>query len=108
MSPVTMLELGRRAKAASRELARASTAAKDEALLTAAELLIERTADIVRANEDDVARGEADGMPAALIDRLCLDARGIEAMAGGLRKVAALPDPVGEGVDGWSRPNGLR
>ena len=103
-----MLELGQRAKAASRELARASAAAKDEALLTAADLLVERTGDIVRANGEDTARAEADGMSATLLDRLRLDDRRIEAMANGLRKVAGLPDPVGEVVDGWVRPNGLR
>ena len=103
-----MEELGQRAKAASRQLARASTAAKDDALLAAADLLVERTADIVRANRDDIARAEADGMSSTLLDRLRLDDRRIEAMANGLRKVAALPDPVGEVVDGWTRPNGLR
>jgi glutamate-5-semialdehyde dehydrogenase len=104
----TMLELGQRAKAASRELALASTAAKDEALLTAAELLVERAADIVAANEGDVAGAEASGATATVVDRLRLTVAKVEAMASGLRKVAALADPVGEVVDGWTRPNGLR
>ena len=106
--PLTPLpELGRRAKAASRVLAGASTAAKDEALRTAADLLVERADDILAANATDVGRAETAGTTAAVVDRLRLDARRIEGMADGLRQVASLPDPVGEVVDGWTRPNGL-
>ena len=105
-SPVA--ELGARAKAASRALATASTDAKDAALHASADLLESRAADILAANEVDVARGEADGMAPGLLDRLRLTRSRIEAMAGGLRKVASLPDPVGEVTDGWTRPNGLR
>jgi glutamate-5-semialdehyde dehydrogenase len=101
-------ELGRRAKAASRLLATASTEAKDAALLTAADLLVERRADVLDANAADVAAAEADGVAATVVDRLRLSDVRIEAMAGGLRKVAALADPVGEILDGWTRPNGLR
>ena len=101
-------DLGRRAKAASRVLATASTEAKDAALAVAADLLVERGTEILDANADDVARAEADGVSATVVDRLRLSAARIEAMAAGLRKVAALPDPVGEVVDGWVRPNGLR
>ena len=103
-----MVQLGTRAKAASRVLATASTAAKDAALLAAADLLVARTDDILEANADDVAREEAGGMAPALLDRLRLTAARVEAMAGGLRQVAALPDPVGEVSEGWTRPNGLR
>jgi glutamate-5-semialdehyde dehydrogenase len=101
-------ELGRRAKAASRVLATASTEAKDAGLLAAADLLVERAAEILAANADDVRRAEAAGSSATVVDRLRLDARRVDAMAAGLRKVAALPDPVGRVVDGWVRPNGLR
>jgi glutamate-5-semialdehyde dehydrogenase len=101
-------ELGRRAKAASRVLATASTAAKDAALLAAANLLVERTDDLIAANADDVERERGAGVAATVIDRLHLTPARIEGMAGGLRQVAALADPVGEITEGWARPNGLR
>jgi glutamate-5-semialdehyde dehydrogenase len=107
--PVTPIpELARSAKVASRALATASTAVKDEALRHAADLLVARAAEILAANADDVARAEADGVTATVIDRLRLDEGRIEGMADGLRNVALLPDPVGEVLDGWTRPNGLR
>jgi len=101
-------ELGQRAKAASRQLAGASTAAKDAALNAAADLLIEHTAEIVDANRVDIERAEGDGVSATVVDRLRLDEGRVAAMADGVRDVAALPDPVGEVLDGWVRPNGLR
>jgi glutamate-5-semialdehyde dehydrogenase len=104
----TIADLGRRAKAASRILATAPTAAKDAALTTAADLLVERSAEILHANAADVARAEADGVTSTVVDRLRLSPERIEAMANGLRRVAALADPVGEVVGGWTRPNGLR
>ncbi|HEX4906492.1 MAG TPA: glutamate-5-semialdehyde dehydrogenase [Acidimicrobiales bacterium] len=100
--------LGQRAKAASRLLATASTEAKDAALLAAADLLVDRTGDIVTANADDVARAEAAGTTETVVDRLRLTDDRVAAMANGLRLVAGLPDPVGEVVRGWVRPNGLR
>ncbi len=100
-------ELGRRAKAASRVLATASTAAKDAALAAAADLLVRQSAEILEANAEDVARAEAAGTTATVVDRLRLSDARVEAMADGLRQVAALPDPVGEIADGWTRPNGL-
>jgi len=100
--------LGRRAREAARPLALASTATKDAALLAAADLLDERVADVLRANAGDVARAEAAGAPATVIDRLRLDERRVASMAAGLRDVAALADPAGQVVDGWTRPNGLR
>ena len=103
-----MSELGARARAASRVVGLASTAVKNDALRAAADLLAERAAEVLRANSEDVARAEADGVSATVVDRLRLNDARIEAMAGGLRQVAALPDPVGEVVDGWVRPNGLR
>jgi len=89
-------------------LATAPTAAKDAALLAAADLLVARTDAVLEANAEDVAREEAGGMAGPLLDRLRLTPARIEAMAGGLRQVAALPDPVGEVTEGWTRPNGLR
>jgi glutamate-5-semialdehyde dehydrogenase len=100
-------ELGQRAKAASRALATASTGQKDEALHAAADLLVARTADLLAANATDVARAEEEGVSPTVVDRLRLDERRVAAMAGGLRQVAGLPDPVGEVLDGWVRPNGL-
>jgi len=104
----TIAELGRRAKQASRAVATASTATKDDALLAAADLLVARTAEVLDANAADVARAEGAGVAGTVIDRLRLDPSRVEAMAGGLRQVAALADPVGEVLDGWVRPNGLR
>ena len=101
-------ELARRAKAASRVLATASTGAKNEALLTAAELLEARAAELVEANSADVASAEDHGIAAGLVDRLRLTPERVSAMAGGLRQVAALADPVGEVLEGWVRPNGLK
>jgi glutamate-5-semialdehyde dehydrogenase len=78
------------------------------ALLAAADILVHRTGEILSANAADVAAAiESDAAP-AVVDRLRLDARRVEAMADGLRKVASLDDPVGEVVAGWTRPNGLR
>jgi len=106
-SPTPVAELGRRAAAAARLLAGASTAAKDAALLAAAELLEQRARDLVAANAADLEAAAADGMEAAPLDRLRLTEARIAGMAGGLRQVATLPDPVGEVLDGWRRPNGL-
>ncbi len=102
-----VVELGRRAREASRRVALASTDEKNLALLTAAELLVERTGELLDANAKDVAAAEADGTAASAIDRLRLTEARIEGMAGGLRQVAGLPDPVGEVLDGTRRPNGL-
>jgi glutamate-5-semialdehyde dehydrogenase len=104
---VSTRELGRRAKAASRDLATASTAEKDGALHAAAAVLLERAPEILEANGLDVAAAEAAGMDASPLDRLRLSEARLESMARGLRQVAALPDPVGEVLDGSRRPNGL-
>ena len=100
-------ELGRRAKDASRVLATASSSTKDAALRAAADLLGARSAEILAANRADVDRAEAAGVNATVVDRLRLTATRIDAMADGLRMVAALPDPIGEVTEGWTRPNGL-
>ncbi len=105
-SPIA--ELGRRAKVAARRLATASTAQKDAALHAGADLLVDRSHDILEANAADLARAEEAGVAATVTDRLRLDPKRVGAMADGLRQVAALPDPVGEVLGGWVRPNGLR
>ena len=101
-------ELGRRAKVASRSLATASTQQKNSALIAAADLLVSRSDAILAANASDVTRAESQGVSATVVDRLRLTAARVESMASGLRQVAGLPDPVGEVLDGWVRPNGLR
>ncbi len=100
--------LGARARGAARVLAQASSAAKDAALHAAAELLLQRSAELLDANRADVERAERDGSTVAVVDRLRLTPARVEGMASGLRKVADLPDPVGEVTAGWVRPNGLR
>jgi len=102
-----VVELARRAKVASRRLGTASTDEKNSALHHAADLLLARSAEVLDANAADLAAAEADGMAPSALDRLRLDDARIAAMAGGLRQVAALPDPVGETLDGTRRPNGL-
>ena len=89
-------------------LARASSAQKDAALRAAADLLEARSDEIIVANGLDVAAAEAEGVSPTVIDRLRLTAARVSSMAAGLRQVAGLPDPVGEVLDGWERPNGLR
>jgi glutamate-5-semialdehyde dehydrogenase len=100
-------DLGRRAQDAARRLALASTADKDTALRTSADLLVDRADAVLAANAIDTARSEQAGTTPTIVDRLRLNPARIEAMASGLRQVAALADPVGEIVDGWRRPNGL-
>ncbi len=108
MEPDALRALGERAKAASRVLAGVPTAQKDAALRVAADLLEARADGLVAANAVDVDRAAAAGTSPTVIDRLRLTPARVSGMAGGLRQVASLPDPVGEIVDGWVRPNGLR
>ena len=103
-----MAELGQRAKVASKMIAMASTATKNAALFAAADLLDAASDDMLAANAVDVVRAEAAGTAAPVVDRLRLTDARVRAMATGLRSVAALADPVGEIIDGWVRPNGIR
>jgi glutamate-5-semialdehyde dehydrogenase len=98
----------RRARVAARVLATLPRVRKDEALLAVAASLVASTDRIIAANAADLARGEASGMTAGLLDRLRLDPARVEAIADAVREVAALPDPVGEVVRGGTLPNGLR
>jgi glutamate-5-semialdehyde dehydrogenase len=95
-------------KSAARVLATASSAVKNDALAGAADLLVARAGEILEANATDVATAEAGAVSTAVIDRLRLTDARVESMANGLRQVAQLADPVGEVLDGWVRPNGLR
>ena len=96
-----------RARTASHELATATRATKDAALRAMADALVASSTEILAANAEDVARAEAAGTPANIVDRLRLDASRLEAMAQGLRDVAGLPDPVGEVLRGSTLANGL-
>jgi glutamate-5-semialdehyde dehydrogenase len=100
-------EMGRRARAASAVLALAPTAAKAAALAAAARTLRASESRIITANAEDMARGQANGLSPAMLDRLKLTPERIEAVAAGLEAVAALPDPVGQEIDRTTRPNGL-
>jgi len=100
-------DLARRAKAAAPSLAVATTEVKNAALLAAADRLQADVADLLDANAEDVARGEAEGMPDGMVDRLRLDEVRVAGMASGLRQVADLEDPVGQVTSEWTRPNGL-
>jgi len=102
-----MREIGRRARAAARELANAPAERKNLALHAGARLLRERSAAILSANALDLAAARAKDLSPALIDRLALDPRRIEAIARGLEEVAALSDPVGRVLASFTRPNGL-
>lgn len=100
--------MARRARAAALKLSQLDRAAKDRMLIAMAAGLRAATAEIVAANERDLAAAREKGLDAAMIDRLTLDERRIEAMARGIEQVAELPDPVGEVMESWTRPNGLR
>jgi glutamate-5-semialdehyde dehydrogenase len=97
-----------RARAAAVELATLTRADKDRALLQMADALVAATSDIWAANAMDVSAARSAGIGEQLIDRLSLDDERIVAIAQGLRDVAALPDPVGEVVRGYTQPNGLQ
>jgi glutamate-5-semialdehyde dehydrogenase len=103
-----MEKLGQAARAASRLTAVASTDAKNRALLAMAAAIRESRDDLIAANSRDLEQARADGLEAAMIDRLTLSAMGVEAMAEGLEQVAALPDPVGEITDLKRRPSGIQ
>lgn len=104
----TCRAIGQRAKAASGDLAVLDTAVKNRWLLESAARLVAATDEIIAANALDLAAAPGYGLDAAAIDRLRLDAPRIAAIAQGLREVAALPDPIGEVIDGFTRPGGLQ
>jgi glutamate-5-semialdehyde dehydrogenase len=97
----------RAAREAARSLALANARVKSEALLTMARGLEEKAPAILEANRADIERARGQGHPRAFLDRLTLTDARVEDMATGIRQVAALPDPVGEIVRGWRRPNGI-
>ena len=102
-----MRQIGQRAREAARELAFASTSAKNRALTAAAAAMRASANALIAANARDLDEAKRDKLTDAMIDRLALDQKRIEAMAKGLEEVAALPDPVGALMAEWQRPNGL-
>ena len=103
-----MHQLGRQALEASRALAVLPAEAKHGILLAMADCLLARSADILAANARDLEDGRAKGLNEAMLDRLMLNPARLAAMAQGVREVAELPDPVGEELAAWERPNGLK
>ena len=102
-----ILDLGGRARSAARILARTGAEQKNSALLAMADALIDHAPLILAANEKDVTQARHDGLSDAMIDRLTLNPKRVEAMAIGIREVVALPDPVGQVIRDWNRPNGI-
>ena len=100
-------DMGRAAKAAARKLATISTPVKNSMLLLAASRLRQQGEILIAANTQDVAAGKANGLSSAMLDRLTLTPSRIDTMARGLEIIAELPDPVGETMEMWRRPNGL-
>lgn len=105
---MTMIELAKQAKQASIELAQFGNVAKNRALLAIADSLEQRTAEILAANAQDIAFAESQGISAAIIDRLLLTPERIQAIAGDVRNVAKLADPVGQVIDGGVLDSGLK
>jgi glutamate-5-semialdehyde dehydrogenase len=103
----TMQELGRRARAAQKQLAATSGAQRAAALSTAAAELEQRQTEILAANRRDVERAIERGIPAAMLDRLRLDEARLASVSDALRSIAAMPDPLGRVLAAWERPNGL-
>jgi glutamate-5-semialdehyde dehydrogenase len=104
----TIHQMGRQARAAAYKLAQLSSDEKNDILRAMAAAIRRRTPELLAANALDLAAGEAKGLSNAMLDRLKLDEKRIEAMALGIDQVATLPDPVGEIMDAWDRPNGIR
>jgi glutamate-5-semialdehyde dehydrogenase len=107
VATASVTEICAGAKRASRELGMLGSGVKNAALHRIADALVERTPEILEANRLDLEAGRGSGLGAALLDRLTLDERRIDAMAQGVRQIAALPDPVGEVIDGFRLANGL-
>ena len=102
------LQLGKTAKAASRRLARLSSSVKNRALAAMAEGIERQSEFLLKENKKDIDQAVKAKLSSALVDRITLNPSRIQGMAKGLRDVAALPDPVGEVVKMWRRPNGLQ
>jgi glutamate-5-semialdehyde dehydrogenase len=100
--------MGRQARAAAYKLAQLSSDEKNAILREMAAAIRQRVPELLSANAKDLEAGRAKGLSNAMLDRLMLDEKRIEAMAAGIDQVATLPDPVGQVLDSWERPNGIR
>lgn len=107
MANINLEDIGRKAQAVSRRLGILGVEEKNRGLLAAAQALLDGQKEILAANQEDMERAKTQGMSQGLLDRLQLTPKRIEGMAGGLRQVAALDDPVGEVLSMKQRPNGL-
>jgi glutamate-5-semialdehyde dehydrogenase len=105
---VYMADLGYRARAASRDMARAGTAAKDAALHAIARCLREQAAELIEVNRQDLAAARQSGAEPAFVDRLAIGREAVEQMAVGLEQIAQLPDPIGEITGLRHRPSGIQ
>ena len=101
-------DFGKRARAAARQLRQCSAEQKNAGLRAMADEVMAAEPALLAANAQDVEKAKANGLTAAMIDRLTLNSKRLVAMADGIRQVADLPDPVGEIIRDWTRPNGLR
>ncbi|MEY3896357.1 MAG: hypothetical protein RLZZ214_1877, partial [Verrucomicrobiota bacterium] len=104
----TIHQMGRQARAAAYKLAQLSSDEKNAVLRAMAAAVRKATPELLAANALDLAAGKEKGLSTAMLDRLMLDEKRIEAMADGIDQVATLPDPVGQVLDAWERPNGIR
>lgn len=104
----TIHQMGRQARAAAYKLAQLSSDEKNAILRAMAAAIRKAAPELLEANAKDIAAGTEKGLSAAMLDRLRLDESRIEAMAAGIDQVATLPDPVGQVMDAWERPNGIR
>jgi glutamate-5-semialdehyde dehydrogenase len=104
----TIHQMGRQARAAAYKLAQLSSDEKNSILRKMADAIRKSTPELLAANALDLAAGTEKGLSAAMLDRLMLDEKRIEAMAAGIEQVATLPDPVGQVMDAWERPNGIQ
>jgi glutamate-5-semialdehyde dehydrogenase len=103
-----MQAVGRQARAASRDMARAPTSAKNRALLAMAAAIRRDTAALLAANREDLDAARAAGLDEAMLDRLALSDKSVATMAEGLEQIAALADPIGEMTDLKFRPSGIQ
>jgi glutamate-5-semialdehyde dehydrogenase len=104
----TIHQMGQQARAAAHRLSQLSSDEKNAILRAMAAAIRARVPDLLAANALDLEAGKAKGLSGAMLDRLKLDEARVEAMAAGIDQVATLPDPVGQVLDDWTRPNGIR
>ncbi len=105
---ITVQDAGKRAKAASKSIMLATSEEKNEALMLIAAQLEACAAEITEENKKDIANAREKGMKESLVDRLLLTEDRVRAIAGAVREITNLPDPIGEVCEEWSRPNGLK